>query len=49
MGRGVVKQKKTEIIHKNNRMKRATSFTVTMADLVLNINIRYEDIFLLAS
>ena len=37
-----------KIIHKNNRIKRNAIFTVT-AYLVLNISIRDEDIYLLAS
>ena len=38
-----------KIIYKNNRMKRTTSFNVTIACSVFNINIRYEDFFLPAS
>ena len=36
-------------IHENNRIKRTTSFTVTIAYSVLNINIRYEELFSLSS
>ena len=36
-------------IHRNNEIKRTTIFTATIAYSVLNTDIRYEDIFLLAS